>query len=305
MRLNARLVECFNAVMTVGTVTAAATMLNTSQPAVSRSIKQLESATGLKLFQREKGRLIPTAHALAFFEEVKKSFSGLDQLGRVAASLRGHQSGSVSIVCAPVFSYGFVADAASRFLDKYEAVSLSVDTQSSPTIGEWMAAQRFDIAVARYHSPPGSVIATPFSEPEEVCVLPPYHPLAARKLLTAKDLQGSRFVFLGNKDPYRFRLDTVFDRAGIDRDLVVETPHSASACSMVLKGAGIAIVNPFTAVDFLPHGLIMRRFANSLPFTTTLLRARHRPASPLVDLFIKELYLTRDRYLEIAARALE
>lgn len=304
MRLNVRLVECFHAVMTVGTVTAAATMLNTSQPAVSRSIQQLEAATGLTLFQREKGRLIPTAHALALYEEVKKSFIGLGQLARVAANLRGFQSGSVSVVCAPVFSYGFVADAAGRFLEKFSSVSLSIDTQPSPTIGEWMAAQRFDIGIARYQSPPGSVSASAFAEPDEVCVMPKDHPLASRKALEPGDLRGSRFIFLGDKDPYRLRLDNVFSRADVERSLVVETPHSASACSMVVKGAGIAIVNPFTAVDFLPYGLVMRRFSPALPFSTMLLRARHRPPSPLVDLFVKELFATRDRYLEIAEQAL-
>lgn len=304
MRLNVRLVECFNAVMTVGTVTAAAAMLNTSQPAVSRSIKQLESATGLTLFQREKGRLIPTAHALAFFEAVKKSFSGLDHLSRVAAGLRGHQSGSVSIVCAPVFSYGFAADAANQFLQKYESVSLSVETQLSPTIGEWMAAQRFDIGIARFQTSPGTVSASIFAESDEVCVLPPNHPLAKRDVITPENLRGSRFIFLGDKDPYRFRLDNLLDRANIERSLVVETPHSASACSMVLKGVGVAIVNPFTAVDFLSAGLVMRRFSVKLPFTTMLLRARHRPSSPLVELFINELFAARDRYLEVAAKAL-
>lgn len=291
--------------MTVGTVTAAASMLNTSQPAVSRSIQQLESAVGLKLFQREKGRLVPTAHALAFFEEVKKSFVGLDQLARVASNLKGFQSGSVSIVCAPVFSYGFVAQAASRFLQKYDSVSLSVETQSSPTIGEWMAAQRFDIGIARYQSPSGSVSGSTFAEPDEVCILPPYHPLAVKKILAPEDFRGSRFVFLGDKDPYRFRLDSIFRRAGVERNLVIETPHSAAACSMVLKGAGIAIINPFTAVDFLAQGLVMRRFSAKLPFSTTLLRAKHRPASPLVDLFLDELNATREHYLKTAEQALE
>jgi DNA-binding transcriptional LysR family regulator len=100
--------------MTVGTVTAAADMLNTSQPAVSRSIQQMEVAIGLKLFRRDKGRLLPTAQALALHDEVKKSFLGLENICRAAANLRSFQSGSVSIVCAPAFSQGFIADVASR-----------------------------------------------------------------------------------------------------------------------------------------------------------------------------------------------
>lgn len=300
MRLNSRQVECFQALMTVGTVTAAADMLNTSQPAVSRSIQQMEAAIGLKLFTRDKGRLLPTAQALALYEEVKKSFLGLENIRRAAVNLKSLQSGSVSIVCAPAFSQGFIADVASRFVEKYRSVSLTIETEMSPTIAEWVSAQRFDLGLAAYVVAPSATDAELFAAPPEVCVLPVYHPLSGRDIIHPQDLKGSRFIFLGGNDPYRYRLDKVFERAGVNRDLVIEARNSATACAMVLKGVGIAIVNPFTAMDYLESGLVLRRFAEALPFTTTLLRAKFRPTSPLVDLFVAQLHETRDRFLATA-----
>ena len=301
MRLNLRLIECFRAVMTAGTVTAAAEMLHTSQPAVSRAIQQLEAAVGLQLFDRVKGRLVPTAPALALFEEVGKTFLGLDHLSRVAAGLKSFPQGSVSIVCAPAFSQGFIADAAQRFLAQHGAVSLSIETQPSPTIAEWLAGQRFDLGLAAYPLTPPGTTARLFAEPDEVCVLPAGHALASRDVVTPADLGGSDFVFLGGNDPYRYRLDQVFEAAGVTRRLVVETRNSATACALVERGAGIAIVNPFTAVDCAGRGLAVRRFAASLPFTAMLVRARLRPSSPLVDRFVAALEATRDDYLARAA----
>ncbi|EJB07041.1 transcriptional regulator [Rhizobium leguminosarum bv. trifolii WSM597] len=305
MRLNVRLIECFHAIMTVGTVTAAADMLNTSQPAVSRSIQQLEAALGLKLFDRDKGRLLPTSQAFSLFEEVKKTFLGLEHIARVASNLKSYQSGSISIVCSPAFSNGFISEVATRFIETHKNVSLTVETHLAPTIAELMSAQRFDLGLAAYSLFPAATDTEVFAEPDEVCILPPNHPMTKSRVITPQCLAGSRFIFLGGSDPYRFRLDKVFETAGVERDLVIETRNTATVCAMVLRGAGVAIVNRFTAVDYLDAGLTMRRFSASLPFTSTLLRAKLRPTSPLVDLFIRELYRVRDHYLALSGTALD
>ncbi len=304
MKMNLRMVEGFRAVMTLGTVTAAAQALGTSQPALSRSIQQLESAVGFRLFERVRSRLQPTAYATALFDEVQKTFLGLDHISHVATSLRTFQRGSISVVCAPVFSGGFIAEVSTRFLARYSNVSLSIDTQLSPAVVDRLGTQRADLGLTGYAvSPPGALWST-FAEPDEVCALPPRHPLAAKAVVHPEDFDGSSFVHVGGNDPYRFRLDKVFDDAGVRRRLVVETLNSATACAMVVKGAGVTIVNPFSAVDFLDRGLVIRRFSPRLPFATTLLRARHRPSSPLVDLFIEQLTETRDSYIAAAQAAL-
>ena len=304
MKLNTRLVECFRAVMTVGTVTAAADMLNTSQPAVSRSIQQLESALGLKLFERDKGRLIPTVQALSFFEEVEKSFIGLEHLVRVAANLRSYQSGSVSVVCSAAFANGFISRAAAGFAEHHRSLSLTVETQLASTIAELVSTQRFDLGLAAYWVAPPGADAELFCDADEVCILPSGHPLAASPVVTPEDLRGTRFVFLSGNDPYRIRLDKVFEGAGVERNLVIETRNTSTACLLVQQGAGVSVVNRLTAVEYLASGLMMRRFSASLPFTTTLLRARFRAPSPVVDLFVRELYAVRDDHLQLAERAL-
>ncbi len=296
-RLNVRHVECFRTVMSVGTVTAAAEVLHTSQPAISRSIQQFEDAIGLRLFDRVRGRLVPTAHAQSLYDEVRKTFLGLDHISRVAAHLKSFQSGNISIVCAPMFSHEFIAEVARRFLAQHRFVSLSIDIQRSAVIGELLNAQRFDLGLAAYPLAPPGAVAETFAEPEEVCVLPPGHPLAAREIIRPSDLAEIPFIFVGSGNPYRYRLDKIFEDALVKRRLVIETANYASLCSMVLKGAGAGIVNLFTALEFVDRGLVIRPFVEKLPFTTTLLQAKHRPSSPLVELFIEQLKMARDDYI--------
>ena len=67
--MNLRQIEAFRSVMRLGSMTAAAEVLYTSQPNVSRLIAQLELSTGLVLFKRAGVRLIPTQQGQALFQE--------------------------------------------------------------------------------------------------------------------------------------------------------------------------------------------------------------------------------------------
>ena len=78
--LNFREIEAFRAVMQTGTTTAAAAVLNTTQPSVSRLLSQVGMATGLKLFDHTKGRLVPTKEARELFDFVQRQFLGLDRV---------------------------------------------------------------------------------------------------------------------------------------------------------------------------------------------------------------------------------
>src|SRR5256885_14278482 len=90
MRL--RHIEVFNAVMQTGSVSAAARLINITQPAVSRTLQHAELQLGFALFQRARGRLTPTNEALALFPHIEKLFEQLDEVQRLADNLRHGQA---------------------------------------------------------------------------------------------------------------------------------------------------------------------------------------------------------------------
>lgn len=89
MRL--RHIEVFNAVMLTGSVSAAARLINVTQPAVSRILSHAELQLGFALFHRHKGRLVPTREAQTLFPHIERLFTQLDEVQRLAGSLRGRQ----------------------------------------------------------------------------------------------------------------------------------------------------------------------------------------------------------------------
>ncbi len=109
--VNLRHIEIFHAVMTAGSLTEAAHLLHTSQPTVSRELARFEKVIGLKLFERVRGRLHPTVQGLRLFEEVQRSWYGLDRIVSAAESLREFRQGELSIACLPagLFAIFFTA----------------------------------------------------------------------------------------------------------------------------------------------------------------------------------------------------
>ena len=104
-RISHRHLEVFRALMLSGSATAAAQMLYSSQPTVSRELARLESLLGYALFERAQGRLRPTARALSLWAEVQRSWQGLDRVVEHALALgRPHQA-RINVLCPVSYTH--------------------------------------------------------------------------------------------------------------------------------------------------------------------------------------------------------
>ena len=74
MKFRLRQMEVFRAVMLTGSIKAASQLLFASQPAVSRIIAHTEQTLGLTLFNRVKGKLVPTPEGEALYREVDEFY---------------------------------------------------------------------------------------------------------------------------------------------------------------------------------------------------------------------------------------
>ena len=129
MRL--RHIEVFNAIMLTGSVSAAARLINITQPAVSRTLQHAELQLGFPLFQRAKGRLTPTTEALTLYPHIERLFAQLDEVQRLAANLRaGSDTGELRILSVLALSYEVLP----RALVRNGSVALN-DLVDRPVIG--------------------------------------------------------------------------------------------------------------------------------------------------------------------------
>ncbi len=285
-RITHRHIEVFRAVMTAGSATGAADLLHSSQPTVSRELARLESLLGYALFERVQGRLRPNARALALWDEVQRSWQGLERVVDRAVALGRSGAVQLSVLCLPALAHALLPGAAARLMqshpEAHSTTRLSVTPQESPLLEEWMSAQRFDLGLCEQTTAPPGTRAEVLLTLDEVAVLPAGHALAHQPVLDLADFAGEFFVSLSADDPYRRLIDARFAEAGVERTLRVETHSAAAVCAMVEQGLGIAIVNPVTALAACSERLVLRRLAFSIPFSVTALLPLYRPPLPEV-----------------------
>lgn len=290
-----RHIEVFRAVMTAGSVTSAAALLHSSQPTVSRELARLEQLLGYPLFERLQGRLRPNARALALWDEVQRSWQGLERVVERAVALGQSHEAQLSVLCLPALAHALLPSALAR-LQQAQAqtqtkapLRVSVTPQESPLLEEWMTAQRFDLGLSEQTTTPPGVQSVPLLTLDEVAVLPAAHPLAAQAVLQVQDFAGQPFVSLSADDPYRRQIDTRFAEAGVTRQLHLQTHSAVAVCAMVQQGLGLAIVNPLTALAMAGPGLVVRRLEFSVPFSVSALLPLHRPGLPEVTPLVQAL----------------
>ncbi|KQM55528.1 transcriptional regulator [Pseudomonas sp. Leaf15] len=289
MNFSFRHVEVFWAVMTTGSATAAAALLHTSQPTISRELSRFETLTQLTLFKRAGAKLIPTEHGLMLFDEVQRSYVGLARVKNAAEAIRHFRHGQISLTCLPAFSNALLPQVCQDFCIKFPGVSINVTPQESPALEESLTAQRYHLGLTEtLETPPGTHSETLLNL-DVVCVLPSHHALNAKAVLTPEDFNGQNFVYLAADDPYRIKTDAIFHQAGIERRLVVETHNASAVCATVNLGVGVAIVNPLTALDYVGRGLQIRRFSHSISYCVSVVRPLHRPESSSVLHFVEVL----------------
>jgi DNA-binding transcriptional LysR family regulator len=277
----------FRAIMAHGNLSRAAEDVGTSQPTLSRELARLEQVLGFDLFDRVRGRLRPTARALALLQEVERSFIGLDQIARRAQELRTLSTGRLRLACLPALAHALVPKALVQFAKGLPQASVSVVPLESPWLEQALSEQRFDLGLGEATEAPAGVALRPLMQAREVAVLPRSHRLCAKTVLRARDFAGERFISLAEGDPYRQAIDDLFARAGVERAMLLETASAVAVCALVAQGLGVAIVNPLTAAAMAGPDLVVRPLVDEIAFRVSLLLPEVASAHPLRDALVQ------------------
>jgi DNA-binding transcriptional LysR family regulator len=283
--MNIRQLEAFRAVMLTRSVTKAGGLMHISQPAVSQLLKQFEDSCGYALFERKRNGLVPTAEAYVLFEEVQRLFEGVAQVSRAASSLKTGNWGSISIAAFPALTRRFLPEIVANYCADRPQVSVTLESRRSRSMIDAIATQRLDFGIGTLPSDRPDVLCQILRKVRGVCVLPPDHPLARLDAISATDLAGERFISLGSEDRSRLIIDAIFDSLGIERKLQIETPQSDTACALVKQGAGVSIVDPFSAYN-AGNGVVCLPLKDQVLFELWLLFPASRARPKLIDDFI-------------------
>ncbi len=263
-------IDAFRAVMSTGSITNAAKLLNKSQPSITRFIRDLEREIGFDLFHRTGSKVVPNNEADAFLKAVERSFAGLLELSKAAEDIRNLSDIRLSVATIPSATFNLLPDAVSRIQSGKSNVSVSTSVHRSPNVVERIRLQQATLGICNLaEDERGVSILDRFTLPC-VLVVPEGHEFACKSRVTPSDIAGQPFISLGIEYFASQGLKLVHLNE-LKEATVIETPLSHSACSYVYHGLGIAIVDPLTAFFYQKLGLHTVELDPPIPYDLSLI----------------------------------
>ncbi len=245
MRL--RHIEVFHAVYTSASISNAAKLLNVSQPSVSKVLKHAEDQLGYQLFERVKGKLVPTKEAHRLHDEVAKVYTHLLSLKRLSENL-GHASGGViRVAVTPALGLNIIPIAVASFLKNHPGTRFDLETLHLSEILVSLNEGKTDLGIV--FDPPNypNIRDYELGSGEFVCLAPLGERLTDEDKINIDDIEGADFIKLNGRGPLGRLLTQQIEASGVQFNTVanVETYHMAKA--LVELGAGVTIVDEITA----------------------------------------------------------
>lgn len=269
------------------TVTKAAEMLHVSQPAATRLIADLEESVGFALFDRLRGRLIPTPEAQTLFEEVQLSLLGVDRIARTAQEIRHVQRGVLQVAAAPALALSFLPKVTAQFLRERPQAQITLIMESSSTVVDMVVGKRCDLGFAILAMNTPATHGEQFLAARMVLAVPAAHRLADRAVVTPADLKGEHFASYPRILDTRLQVDGLFAAHGVERTLRFETQISHGLCSFVESGLAVALVDAVTASEYRGDRVRFLRFEPEVRMDFTVLTPLQRRPAMLADAYVQ------------------
>lgn len=283
-KINLRQIEAFKALIERGTVSSAAEMLNVSQPAMSRLIAYLELDTGLKLFDRVKGRLSPTDHAMRLYDEVGRIFAGVRQVENAVDAIRREEQGRLSVGVIPALAGEFVRRTTMSFLERVGGnVFCAFELGNSSPLIDQIIARKLDVGLVNCTVESPYVVLEPLLDHPLICVMPPDHPLASKSVIVAQDLEDIPFLAFSEGD-VGVRVERHLAEHGVRPRIVAMSTASSPLMQLVTSGLGVALVPPLLVSGY-ERRIVARPFEPELPYHFQLCRSIDSHNAQFIRLF--------------------
>lgn len=271
-----RHLEIFYAVMTCGSLSRAAESLNISQPAASKALKNAELKLGFKLFQRVRGKLLPSSEALTLFEKAQSIYQDLDNLRLLADNLARDPRAKITLGCLPSLGLSLVPELVTDFYQQNSNLVMTLTTEHTETLVKKLDLREIDLALTLQPVQQGEIITTLIAEVPLVYIDRDYRQGA----VDIKEIDQQRWISPG---PHSLSAAIATRRDFSTTRLNVQTYYMAT--EFVKRGIGCSITDIFSARHNLSPKMI-HPITPPMKINLCLLRRADVSLSPITQKFV-------------------
>jgi len=280
----------FVAVAEAGSLTVAATRkLHTSQPSLSRQIRDLEGELGTPLLTRRARGVELTPAGRTFLDHARALLSQAEAASEAVRRV-AHPS-------RPCFTIGFLTgheltwmpEALRILRDELPNIDVMISSQYSPLLAEGLSKGKIDAAFLRREKGVSGLAFRLLVKEPLMVILPNDHRLAALKSIGPKDLVGEPFVTVSNTAPVlRAVIDNFLKRSGMKITPAHEADHLSMGMSLIASTRGVGLL-PAYAQNFLPPSVTSRPLEGATPTVDLVLGYRKSNQSPILKLLLSKV----------------
>ncbi len=241
-----RQLQVFEAIVRLGSFTRAAEELHLTQPTVSIQIKKLTTALGLPLFEYVGRKAFPTEVGLLLYDTCREMLGALTNLEMKLAEMHGLKRGRLRLAVITTAQY-FAPSILGQFARRYPDVELSLEVSNFDRVLERLANNDDDLYIIG-HVPERltDVAVHPFAPNPLVVMANRDHPLAGRRNIPLRELEGETFLMREPGSGIRESTLRLFEEQGINPPVRMELGSNEAIKHAVIGGLGIAVLSLHT-----------------------------------------------------------
>jgi LysR family transcriptional regulator, hca operon transcriptional activator len=279
----------FVAVVEAGNLTTAAKRrLHTSQPSLSRQIRDLEYEVGTELLSRSVRGVELTAAGKAFLDHARLALMQVETAVEAARKAARPAKQAFAIGFQTGHEMYWLSQAMAVLRDELKNIEVAITSDYSPNLAEALARGRLDVAFLRVE--PGYDLGYHVVDREPLIVLMPRdHRLVAKQAIHPREFVGQIFIGGSNKaSVLRAVTADYLRRVDVDVKLDHGVDNLAMAMSLVASTRGLALM-PAYARNLLPSSVVSRPLEGEAPTIEVAVGYSKSNASPILKLFLSRL----------------
>ncbi|HEX7639728.1 MAG TPA: LysR family transcriptional regulator [Burkholderiaceae bacterium] len=258
-RLKTRQLLLLVAMEEEGNIHGAAELLNMTQPAASKLLKDLEDMLEVRLFDRLPRGVRPTWYGETMIRHARMALASLSQAHDEIDALKAGRFGSVSIGAITAPAITLLPDAVAQVKAAHPSLRVAIHIETSDILIDRLSQGKLDMVVGRLFArhDKSDLRYDPLVEEPIVAVVRPGHPLTDSPALRLRDLEGHGWVVPPTGSVLRHRFDLMFQEAGVAAPAdLIETTALLFMTKMLEQSDLIGVIAADVALYYQQHGLV-------------------------------------------------